>query len=50
MGGPVVPFKDKINFKMPRGLGFKAHQDRLAGWSRHAPIFVTAMVSVDPAT
>jgi hypothetical protein len=45
-----VLFKDKINFKMPGGLGFKAHQDRHAGWSHHAPIFVTAMVSVDPAT
>lgn len=49
MGGPVVLFKDKINFKMPGGPGFKAHQDQQAGWSRYAPIFVTAMVSIDPA-
>ena len=50
MGGPVVLFKDKINFKMPGGAGFKAHQDQQAGWSRYAPIFVTAMVTLDPAT
>jgi ectoine hydroxylase-related dioxygenase (phytanoyl-CoA dioxygenase family) len=50
MGGPVVLFKDKINFKMPGGAGFKAHQDQQAGWSRYAPIFVTAMVTLDPAS
>jgi ectoine hydroxylase-related dioxygenase (phytanoyl-CoA dioxygenase family) len=46
MGGPVVLFKDKIS----GGAGFKAHQDSQAGWSRYAPIFVTAMVTLDPAT
>jgi ectoine hydroxylase-related dioxygenase (phytanoyl-CoA dioxygenase family) len=50
MGGPVVLFKDKINFKMPGAPGFKAHQDQQAGWSVYAPIFVTAMVSLDSAT
>lgn len=50
MGGPVVLFKDKINFKMPGGGGFKAHQDQQAGWSRYAPIFVTALVTLDAAT
>ncbi len=50
MGGPVVLFKDKINFKMPGGPGFKAHQDQQAGWSRYAPLFVTALVSIDAAT
>jgi ectoine hydroxylase-related dioxygenase (phytanoyl-CoA dioxygenase family) len=50
MGGPVVLFKEKINFKMPGGAGFKAHQDQQAGWSSYAPLFVTALVSVDPAT
>ena len=50
MGGPVVLFKDKINFKMPGGPGFKAHQDQQAGWGRYAPIFVTAMVTLDAAT
>jgi hypothetical protein len=50
MGGPVVLFKDKINFKMPGGPGFKAHQDQQAGWSRYASLFVTALVSLDAAT
>jgi len=50
MGGPAVLFKDKINFKMPGGPGFKAHQDQQAGWGRYAPLFVTAMVTLDRAT
>ncbi len=50
MGGTITLFKDKINFKMPGAPGFKAHQDQQAGWGRYAPIFVTAMVSIDPAT
>ena len=50
MGGPVVLFKDKINFKMPGGPGFTPHQDQQAGWTRYAPIFVTALVTIDPAT
>ncbi len=50
MGGPVVLFKDKINFKMPGGAGFQPHQDQQAGWARYAPIFMTAMVSIDRTT
>ena len=50
LGGPVVLFKDKINFKMPGGAGFEPHQDQQAGWSAYAPLFVTAMVSIDAAT
>ena len=50
MGGPVVLFKDKINLKEPGGPGFKAHQDQQAGWGVYAPLFVTALVSIDPAT
>ncbi len=50
MGGPSVLFKDKINFKHPGGDGFKAHQDQAAGWSRYAPLFVTALVTIDAAT
>lgn len=50
MGGAVVLFKDKINLKLPGGAGFKAHQDQQAGWSRYAPLFVTAMVTLDAAT
>lgn len=50
MGAPVVLFKDKINLKMPGGGGFAAHQDQQAGWETYASIFVTAMVTLDPAT
>ena len=50
LGGPAVLFKDKINFKMPGGGGFAPHQDQQAGWSAYAPLFVTAMVSIDAAT
>ena len=47
---PAVMFKDKINFKMAGGAGFEPHQDQQAGWSRYAPLYVTALVTVDPAT
>ncbi|MGH7002449.1 MAG: phytanoyl-CoA dioxygenase family protein [Alphaproteobacteria bacterium] len=50
LGEPAVLFKEKINFKMPGGTGFKAHQDQQAGWTRYAPFFVTALVSIDEAT
>jgi hypothetical protein len=49
-GFPVVLFKDKINFKMPGGAGFELHQDQAAGWSRYAPLFITAMVTIDAST
>jgi phosphatidylglycerophosphate synthase len=49
IGDPAVLFKDKINFKMPGGTGFEPHQDQQAGWSVYAPIFVTALVCIDPA-
>jgi ectoine hydroxylase-related dioxygenase (phytanoyl-CoA dioxygenase family) len=48
--GPLVLFKDKVNFKLPGGGGFEPHQDQAAGWSRYAPLFVTAMVTLDSAT
>ena len=50
LGEPAVLFKEKINFKMSGGAGFEPHQDQQAGWSRYAPLFVTALVSIDPAT
>ena len=46
-GEPAVLFKDKINFKLPGGDGFKPHQDQQAGWSTYADLFITAMVSID---
>ncbi len=50
LGTPAVLFKDKINFKMPGGVGFESHQDQQAGWSLYAPLFVTALVCIDPST
>jgi ectoine hydroxylase-related dioxygenase (phytanoyl-CoA dioxygenase family) len=49
-GEPAVLFKDKINFKMSGGEGFKAHQDVQAGWDTYAALHVTAMVSIDRTT
>ena len=45
-GSPAVLFKDKINFKMPGGSGFKAHQDIQAGWDRYCKLHITALVIV----
>ena len=50
LGAPACLFKEKINFKMPGGAGFEPHQDQQAGWSRYAGLFVTALVTIDPAT
>ena len=43
-------FKEKINFKMPGGDGFKPHQDSQAGWNAYADFFVSVMVTIDEAT
>jgi hypothetical protein len=50
IGSPACLFKEKINFKMPGGAGFEAHQDQQAGWSRYANMFATALVTIDRAT
>ncbi len=49
-GEEAVLFKDKINFKMPGGNGFSAHQDVQAGWDAYAPLHITAMISIDATT
>lgn len=49
-GDEAVLFKDKINFKMPGGDGFKAHQDVQAGWDTYASLHITALVAIDPCT
>lgn len=46
----AVLFKEKINFKLPGGDGFKPHQDQQAGWWNYAPIFITALVTIDETT
>jgi hypothetical protein len=48
-GEAAILFKDKINYKLPGGGGFKPHQDQQAGWSAYA-LFITAMVSIDSTT
>ena len=45
----AILFKDKINFKMPGGSGFKPHQDAQAGWDRYCKLHITALVSIDAA-
>jgi hypothetical protein len=49
-GEPALLFKDKVNFKLPGGGGFEAHQDAQAGWNTYASLYVTAAVALDPAT
>ena len=46
-GEEAVLFKDKINFKLPGGDGFKEHQDVQAGWDDYADIHITAMIAID---
>jgi hypothetical protein len=46
----AVLFKEKINFKMPGGDGFKPHQDSQAGWEDYASYFITVTVCIDHAT
>src|SRR5690606_18055096 len=50
LGEEAVLFKDKINFKMPGGDGFKPHQDAQAGWETYARYYINAMVTIDEAT
>jgi hypothetical protein len=50
LGEEAVLFKEKINFKMPGGDGFKPHQDSQAGWERYAGFFITVAVCIDEAT
>ena len=47
LGEKAVLFKDKINFKLPGGGGFKVHQDAQAGWHSYADFFISALVSID---
>ena len=49
-GEPAVMFKDKINFKLPGGDGFKAHQDVQAGWDTYGSLHITMLISIDAST
>ncbi len=50
LGEEAILFKEKINFKMPGGDGFKPHQDSQAGWEDYADYFISVMVCIDEAT
>jgi hypothetical protein len=50
LGERAELFKEKINYKMPGGPGFRPHQDSQAGWGVYASYFVTALVAIDPCT
>ena len=50
LGEEAMLFKEKVNFKMPGGDGFKPHQDSQAGWDTYADFFISALVSIDEAT
>jgi hypothetical protein len=48
LGEPAVLYKEKINYKLPGGAGFAAHQDAPA--YRFVATHVSCMVAVDDAT
>ena len=50
LGEEAVLFKEKINFKMPGGDGFKPHQDAQAGWDIYASYFISILVAIDAST
>ncbi len=50
LGEQAMLFKDKINFKLPGGGGFEAHQDVQAGWDDYAELHLTMLIGIDRAT
>jgi len=50
LGCEAALFKEKINFKMPGGDGFRPHQDSQAGWEDYAGFFISVLVCIDEAT
>jgi len=49
-GEPSVLFKEKVNFKLSGGDGFKPHQDIQPGWDAYASYFISVLVTVDDST
>ncbi len=43
---PVL-FKEKFNFKLPGGGGFKPHQDIQPGWDEYASYFLSVLIVID---
>ena len=50
LGEEGVLFKEKINFKLPGGGGFKPHQDIQPGWDDYAKYFISVLVTIDEST
>ncbi len=50
MGEPAALFKEKINYKFPKGNGFKPHQDAPAFVSFNQHFHITMMVAIDDCT
>jgi hypothetical protein len=48
LGEPAVLYKDKLNYKVPGGAGYSAHQDAPA--YRFVDVHVSCMVAIDDAT
>ncbi len=49
MGEPAALFKEKINFKLPGGAGFTAHQDAPAFTTFGQHYHLTVLIAVDPS-
>jgi len=47
LGEEAILFKEKINFKMPGGGGFEAHQDIQPGWDDYCKYFISVLVTID---
>jgi Phytanoyl-CoA dioxygenase (PhyH) len=47
LGEPAVLYKDKLNYKLPGGAGYSAHQDAPA--YRFVDVHVSCMVAIDDA-
>jgi len=50
-GEPSCLYKEKINFKLPGGDGFKPHQDHAAGWWRYGHTkHISMLATIDEST
>jgi ectoine hydroxylase-related dioxygenase (phytanoyl-CoA dioxygenase family) len=50
MGEEAVLFKEKVNYKLPGGAGFTAHQDAPAFLSFGQRFHITVLITVDNST
>eukprot|EP01104_Vermistella_antarctica_P011064 TRINITY_DN303_c0_g1_i1.p1 TRINITY_DN303_c0_g1~~TRINITY_DN303_c0_g1_i1.p1 ORF type:complete len:222 (+),score=27.84 TRINITY_DN303_c0_g1_i1:34-666(+) len=51
LGEESILYKEKINFKLPGGDGFKPHQDHAAGWWMYGQTFhISMLIAIDDCT